>query len=78
MYEGLVELESEAVSSLPDNIMLDGEITLFDATGLDSAEQYKQTMMITRRNGIKTGVKMLVFDIMPVQDFYLEHCNINL
>lgn len=77
LYEGLVELEAEAISSLPDNIMLDGEITLFDATGLDSAEQYKQTMMITRKNGIKTGVKMLVFDIMPVQDFYLEHCNIN-
>lgn len=76
LYEGLVELEEEALSSLPDNIMLDGEITLADATGIDSAEQYKQTMMITRKNGIKTGVKMLVFDIMPVQDFYLEHCNI--
>ena len=77
LYEGLVELEAEALSSLPDNIMLDGGLTLLDATGLNSAEQYKQTMKITRKRGIKTGVKMLIFDIMPVQDFYLEHCNIS-
>lgn len=74
LYEGLIELENDAFINLPDNIMLDGEITLMDTAGLDSAEQYKKTMMITRRDGIKTGVKMLAFDIMPVTDFYLENC----
>lgn len=74
LYEGLIELEDDAIRNLPDNIMLDGEITLMNTAGLDSAEQYKQTMMITRRNGIKTGVKMLVFDAMSVTDFYLENC----
>lgn len=74
LYEGLIELEQDAIKNLPDNIMLDGELTLMDAEGLDSAEQYKRTMMIARRNGIKTGLKMLVFDAMPVADFYLESC----
>ncbi len=72
-YEGLIDLELEAIH-LPDNIMLDGEITLLDAGDLDSKEQYRQTMMITRKKGIKTGVKMLVFDMMPVSDFYSEDC----
>ena len=72
-YEGLIELENDA-KNLPDNIMLDGELTLMNVDGLDSAEQYKKTMMITRRNGIKMGVKMLVFDAMSVTDFYLENC----
>lgn len=76
LYEGLIELEQDAIKNLPDNIMLDGELTLMNAEGLDSAEQYKKTMMITRRNGIKTGLKMLVFDAMPVADFYLENCPI--
>lgn len=76
LYEGLIELENDAIKYLPDNIMLDGELTLVDAEGLDSAEQYKRTMMIARRKGIKTGLKMLVFDAMPVTDFYLENCQI--
>ena len=75
LYEGLVELEKEA-ELLPDNIMLDGEIIIIISKGLDSKEQYKRTMKIIKKDGIKTGVKMLVFDIMPLEDFYLESCSI--
>ena len=68
---------------MPDNIMLDGEITLLNdyevlydhknrpavAHKLTSKEQYKETMKITRKDGEKHGVKMLVFDGMSVEDF---------
>lgn len=73
-YENLIDLEIEA-SRLPDGIMLDGELTLLNAEGLNSKEQYKKAMKITRRDGIKTGIKMLVFDAMPIEDFYRGHCN---
>ena len=69
LYEGLVDLEKEMIEYMPDNIALDGEITLLDKGNLNSKEQYKQTMMITRRDGEKHGVKMLVFDAMSADNF---------
>lgn len=72
-YEGLVDLEKEMQEKLPDNTMLDGEIMLLDRKGLDNKAQYKQTMMITRRDGEKHGVKMLVFDGMPANHFVCRY-----
>lgn len=70
VYEGLVDLESEMLRLLPDNICLDGEITLFDRGTLSSKEAYKETMKIVRtKDKEKHGIKMLVFDCMPVSDF---------
>lgn len=74
-YEGLVDLDREFSENFPDNICLDGEITLLDPKGLSSKDQYKQTMMITRRDGEKHGVKMLVFDYMTADDFENQSCN---
>ena len=84
LYEGLVDLEEEMKLYMPDNIALDGEITLLNdyevlydlkhnepciGHKLTSKEQYKETMKITRKDGEKHGVKMLVFDGMSVEDF---------
>lgn len=66
-YEGLVDLEEE-MEYLPRGVY-DGEITLLDSEGMDNKEQYKKTMMITRKSGIKHGVKMLVFDVMSLEEF---------
>ena len=73
-YEGLVDLETELKEILDDNFVLDGEITLLDPKGLSSKEQYKETMKITRKDGEKHGVKMLVFDYMPVANFKMQNC----
>ena len=73
-YEGLVDLETELKEVLDDNFVLDGEITLLDPKGLSSKEQYKETMKITRKDGEKHGVKMLVFDYMPVANFKMQNC----
>ena len=70
LYEGLVDLEATFASDLfPDNICLDGEITLLESGNLTSKEQYKETMKIVRKDGEKHGVKMRVFDMMPADDF---------
>jgi DNA ligase-1 len=73
-YEGLVDLENELKEILDDNFVLDGEITLLDPRGLSSKDQYKETMKITRKDGEKHGVKMLVFDYMPVANFKMQNC----
>ncbi len=73
-YEGLVDLENELKEILDDNFVLDGEITLLDPKGLSSKDQYKETMKITRKDGEKHGVKMLVFDYMPVANFKMQNC----
>ena len=74
LYEGLVDLEKEMLEKLPDNICLDGEITLLDKGNLTSKDQYKETMKITRKKGEKHGVKMLVFDCMRAEEFRNQKC----
>ena len=68
-YEGLVDLEEELRNMPVDNVCFDGEITLLDPKDLTSKDQYKQTMKITRKDGEKHDIKMLVFDCMHVLDF---------
>ena len=73
-YEGLVDLEKEMLDRIPDNFVLDGEITILDYKNYDSKDAYKQAMKITRADSEKHGVKMLVFDGMPVADWKTQYC----
>ena len=68
-YEGLVDLEEELNRVTVSDFVLDGEITLLDSEGLDNKAQYKKTMMITRRDGEKHGVKMKCFDFLTFKDW---------
>jgi DNA ligase-1 len=75
-YEGLVDLEFEMLQFMPDNTCLDGEITLLDKGSLSSKEQYKETMKIVRtKDKEKHGIKMLVFDWMPAEEFTKQDCH---
>lgn len=75
-YEGLVDLEDEMARLMPDNICLDGEITLLCRGDLSSKDAYKQTMKIVRtKDKAKHGIKMLVFDWMPADDFKRQQCD---
>ena len=73
-YEGLVDLEQEMATKMPDNLCLDGEITLLNDKGIPSKEAYKQAMKITRKDGEKHGVKMKVFDAMTAKEFRNQCC----
>lgn len=75
-YEGLVDLEDEMSRLMPDNTCLDGEITLLVRGNLSSKECYKETMKIVRtKDKEKYGLKMLVFDWMPADDFKRQQCD---
>lgn len=73
-YEGLVDLELEMREKIPEGYCLDGEITLLNNEGIPSKEAYKQAMKITRADGEKHGVKMLVFDAMTAEEFRTQKC----
>lgn len=68
-YLGLVDLEEELKNVPQDNFVLDGELTLLDKGNLSSKEQFKETMKISRKDGIKHGLKMLVFDYLELDEF---------
>ena len=74
-YEGLVDLEEEMRDLMPENLCLDGEITLLHNEGIPSKEAYKQAMKITRADGEKHGLKMLVFDMMTAEEFKAQSCS---
>ena len=71
-YEGLVDLEEELKSMLFDNFVLDGEIVAKETSKEDT---YKNTMKLSRtKDAAKHGLKMLVFDYMPVANWKMQQC----
>ena len=71
-YEGLVDLEAALLKSPEDNIVLDGEIVAIDTAKEDT---YKNTMKLSRTKELeKHGLKMLVFDYMPIANFKVQKC----
>lgn len=76
-YEGLVDLEAEMAEIIPDNYVLDGEITLLNYKDYGSKAAYKLAMKITRADGEKHGVKMLVFDGMPITEWKAQRSTLS-
>lgn len=71
-YEGLVDLEKELLECSGDNFVLDGEIVAKETTKEDT---YKNTMKLSRTKDLeKHGLKMLVFDYIPVADWKMQKC----
>lgn len=71
-YEGLVDLENELKSIQEDNFVFDGEIVAMETSKEDT---YKNTMKLSRtKDTAKHGLKMLVFDYMPIANFKMQCC----
>lgn len=70
-YIGLVELEAEFATRMPNNICLDGELVVTKKT----KNTYTETMKIIRLNGPKKGLQMLVFDCMTAEEFKNQNCD---
>ena len=73
-YDGLVDLEREMLETFPEGTVLDGEITILENEGIPSKEAYKRAMKITRSDGEKHGLKMLVFDAMYIDEWKDQKC----
>ncbi len=73
-YEGLVDLEKELEAMPFDDFMLDGEIVAKETSKEDT---YKNTMKLSRtKDAAKHGLKMLIFDYMPVANWKMQQCPI--
>ena len=68
-YEGLVDLEKEMLETYPDGTVIDGEITILNSKGVKSKDAYKAAMKECRKDGPKTGLKMICFDAMHIDEW---------
>lgn len=78
IYEGLTELE-KAFESMPDNMFYEGELLAFEPNGGEwktSENQFKLTNKILHTKGIKTGIYIKLFDMIPLDDFKKGFSNI--
>lgn len=65
---GLAQVESDAMN-LPDNLALDGELVLKNPNNLNSADLFRETMKVVRKDGVKKNVEFHVFDMLPLNEF---------
>lgn len=57
------------------DFVMDGELLVTDRDNIPSKEQYKRTMMIVGREGIKSGVTYNVFDVLDLDAFECRECD---
>ena len=74
--EGLVEIDAEMLEVLPDNIALDGELTISNYFDMPSKDAYKAASKIIRLKGDtpKTGLTYRIFDCMSAEEFKAQAC----
>lgn len=73
IMDGLIDLEKE-FSRLPHGVY-DGEL-LATKSYTNNKEQFAETMKLSRIKGVKTGLKVVVYDyISSVDDFYAQRSN---
>ena len=74
-YIGLADLENKKKNITDDNFVLDGELVAIDTSLEDT---YKNTMKLSRtKDEEKHGLKMLVFDYMPIANWLIQNCPVS-
>jgi DNA ligase-1 len=68
VYEELVDIQAE-FKNLPTGFVYDGELIAANPENLLSADLYRKTVSIGRKNGEKHGLIYHVFDVLPIEDF---------
>lgn len=77
LVEGLVEIEAELKANFPNDVALDGELTISNYFDMPSKDAYKAASKIIRLKGDtpKTGLTYRVFDMMTVEEFTSQKCS---
>lgn len=76
--EGLIAVEADLYDlreRVGKDFVFDGELLVADRDGIPSKEQYKQTIMIVRREGTKLGIVYNVFDVLDAEAFETRCCD---
>lgn len=81
VIDGLVEIEKELSQMLEqyhrDNIVLDGELLIDCADGINSVDGYKATIQAARVKGEKKGLTYHIFDIVDSDEFAIGKSKAN-
>lgn len=73
VFEGLIDIE-EQFEYLPIDYVYDGEIlTTFD---INPNEQYQEVSKILRKKGEKQNLKIVLFDMLPLDEFKNQNCSL--
>ena len=76
LVEGLVEIEAELKANFPNDVALDGELTISNYFDMPSKDAYKAASKIIRLKGDtpKTRLTYRVFDMMTAEEFISQSC----
>ena len=76
LVEGLIEIEADLKYNFPNDIALDGELTISNYFNMPSKDAYKAASKIIRLKGDtpKTGLTYRVFDMMTAEEFISQRC----
>lgn len=66
--DDLIEIEEDIASRFADNFVYDGEL-LLKPNGMNSADLFRATQKVVRKDGIKKGLAFHVFDGLPLDEF---------
>lgn len=69
IIEGLIELEKDVLSLIPNGVVLDGELLATPIGNEVSKDLYKRTTQIVRSKGNKVGIEYHIFDVINLSDF---------
>ena len=68
-YNGLDEIVDVVKGFSYDNFVIDGELMILNHKEIPSDQRYKMTSKIVRKDGKKTGVKVVAFDMVSSEAF---------
>lgn len=81
VVDGLVEIEEDLKDFLEnsrmDNIFLDGELVAINCDKITSDENYKIVTKTARTKGVKHGLKYVVFDALPYDNFVSQKTSLS-
>lgn len=66
--DDLVDVEAELLAMPFDDFVFDGELVL-KPNGMNSADLFRATQKVVRKDGIKQGLDFHVFDGLPIDEF---------
>lgn len=67
--EGMTDLANEINKQFSDNRFFDGELLLVNKDNLNSADLFRATQKVVRKDGEKKNLEFHMFDTMPLSEF---------
>ena len=75
--EGLRQIQVSLSNRMLQGYMLDGELIRINTDNLSSEENFKlTTSLVNSKENVKNGLEFVVFDIMPIEDYLKQECNL--